>query len=119
MMYALAVFLNRNETLKFYNELRRIGINSMVVSTPKGLGSSCSVSVKFYFKELTRAVYILKTGNYKTFSYFFKINQRKNGNTYEIINVWKLTCFYLKCLHTWFFVGEIKIMLALIRWFMC
>ena len=61
MMYALAVFLNRNETLKFYNELRRIGINSMVVSTPKGLGSSCSVSVKFYFKELTRAVYILKT----------------------------------------------------------
>lgn len=108
MMYALAVFLNRNETLKFYNELRRIGINSMVVSTPKGLGSSCSVSVKFYFKELTRAVYILKTGNYKTFSYFFKINQRKNGNTYEIINVWKLTCFYLRCCTHGFLLAKFK-----------
>lgn len=85
-MYVLAVFLNRNETIKFERELKRHGINAMVVSTPKGLGSSCSVSVKFYLKNITRARYLLITGNYKTFNHFFKINISKNGTTYEIVN---------------------------------
>ncbi len=86
-MYALAVFLNRNETLKFNTALKRFGVNSTVVSTPKGLGSSCSVSVKFYFKEIQKANYVLNLGGYKTFNYFIKIVSRKNGNSYEIINI--------------------------------
>jgi hypothetical protein len=59
----------------------------MVVSTPKSLGSSCSVSVKFYFKHIQKAKYVLLTGMYKTFSHFFKINSLKTGVVYEIINI--------------------------------
>lgn len=86
-MYALAVFSNRNETLKFSSSLKREGINAMVIATPKGLGSSCSVSVKFYLKEIVKANYILKTGNYSSFNYFFKITIKRNGTGYEIINI--------------------------------
>ncbi|MBQ2864529.1 MAG: DUF3343 domain-containing protein [Clostridia bacterium] len=86
-MYVLAVFLNRNETLKFERALKQKGVNAMVVSTPKGLGSSCSVSVKFYLKDVSKARYLLIVGNYKSFNHFFKINISKNGVSYEIINI--------------------------------
>ena len=86
-MYAIAVFLNRNETLKFSSALRQNGINALVVSAPKGLGSACSVSVKFYLKEINRVKYILKVGRYKTFNNFYKIITKNNGVAYEIINI--------------------------------
>lgn len=86
IMYAIAVFQNRNETLRFNTQLKVLGINSMVISTPKGLGSTCSVAVKFYYKQLSRVIYALKKGNYHTFSYFFKIITTRSGTHYEIIN---------------------------------
>ena len=86
-MYVLGVFLNRNETLKFERELKRHGVNAMVVSTPKGLGSSCSISVKFYLKHIAKAKYLLITGTYVSFNNFFKINILKTGVVYEIINI--------------------------------
>ena len=86
IMYAIAIFSNRTETLRFNAQLKTLGVNAMVVSTPKGLGSSCSVAVKFYYKQLSRVIYALKVGNYHTFNYFFKIVNTRSGNNYEIIN---------------------------------
>lgn len=84
-MYVLAVFSNRNETIKFSSELRKIGVNSMVISTPKGLGSSCSISVKFYLKDLNRAIFVLRQGSYVSFNHFFRIHTLGNNSNYEII----------------------------------
>lgn len=86
-MYVLAVFLNRTETIRFERELKRNGVNAMVVSTPKGLGSSCSVSVKFYLKNVLKANQILLLGGYKSFNHFFKIVSGKYGISYEIVKI--------------------------------
>ncbi len=86
-MYVLAVFINRNETLKFSSALRKIGVNALVVSTPKGLGSSCSVSVKFYYKDLNRAIFALRKGNFSSFNHFFKLTTCGNMCNYEIIAI--------------------------------
>lgn len=86
-MYVFAVFTNRNETLKYSSALRKIGVNAMVVSTPKGLGSSCSVSVKFYFKDLTRAIFVLRRGSFISFNHFFKLSTHGNMCNYEIIAI--------------------------------
>jgi hypothetical protein len=86
-MYVLAVFLNRTETIRFQNELKKIGVNAAVVSTAKGLGSSCSVAVKFYLKNLSRAIVVLNKGNYKSFNNFFKIVYQKQSVRYEIIRI--------------------------------
>lgn len=85
-MYVIAVFSNRRDTLNFNSSLKRYGINSMVISTPKGLGSSCSVAVKFYYKAINRAIYVLKNGNYASFTHFFKILSFGNMCKYEIIS---------------------------------
>lgn len=84
-MYVIAVFSNRKDTVSYSVALKKIGVNAMVVSTPKGLGSSCSVSVKFYYKHISRAVYVLRNGSYLSFSNFFKIVSNGNMTKYEII----------------------------------
>ncbi len=85
-MYAIAVFSSRAETIKFSSSLKSIGVNAMVITTPKGLGASCSVSVKFYLKDINRAIYLLKKGNYGTFVQFFKLCTKGNNTNYEIIS---------------------------------
>ena len=86
-MYVLAVFLNRTETIKFYNDLKRAGVNATVVSTAKGLGTAFSVAVKFYLKNLVRSNAVLLKGNYKSFNNFFKIVYNKQSVIYEIIRI--------------------------------
>ena len=84
-MYVFAVFLNRNETMQFINMLKRNRIMVTLVSTPKGLGSSCSVSAKFLFKDIEIARKILRLGNYRTFSNFFKLRTKNNHAVFEVL----------------------------------
>ena len=62
-MYVFAVFLNRNEIMQFINLLKRNKVMVTMVSTPKGLGSSCSVAAKFFYKDIdiAKKYYMLTT----------------------------------------------------------
>ena len=74
MGYILAVFAVRTETISFYSMLKRAGINSMVIETPKSLQASCGISVKFSQSDLSKAKGIVKTGNFHSFVRFYAVN---------------------------------------------
>ena len=48
----LAVFQIRTETMMFNEYLRKIGINSVIMNTPKEAHLSCGICVKFSAKDL-------------------------------------------------------------------
>jgi len=53
--YGVAAFRSRQQVLKTREILRRQGINSTVVSTPREISAGCGLSVKFDLKD-TQAV---------------------------------------------------------------
>lgn len=46
MEYVIVAFRSRTHTVKFYEYLRRAGINGEIVNTPKEAGVGCGLSVK-------------------------------------------------------------------------
>lgn len=85
-IYCIAVFQSRTSTMLFSKNLKINNINNVIISTPKGLGSSCSISVKFLLKDFNVAYYVLKKGNFTTFTHFYKQNCNNGNNMYEVIN---------------------------------
>lgn len=84
--YCLAVFNNRNSTMKFSQALKQNNIYNNVINTPRGLGSSCSVSVKFDLRDIRIASYLLRKGHFTSFVNFVKVTNLGRRETYEIIN---------------------------------
>lgn len=78
MEYLIAVFSVRTETLMFNQFLKRSGINSVVINTPKEANTSCGISVKFpiqSFNVVKRAI----TPKYTSFIGFFKVTKNNYG----------------------------------------
>lgn len=46
MNYVVTVFKARSGTMKFHNFLKKNGIKSSVIATPKSVGSNCGICVK-------------------------------------------------------------------------
>jgi len=46
MEYLVTAFRSRTDTVRFYEFLRRNGINSQIINTPKQAGVGCGLSVK-------------------------------------------------------------------------
>lgn len=63
----IAVFNNRNQAMQFASILRRLGITSKTVSTPRELSVSCGISIVFNSKNLGQAKMVLDT--YRLSSY--------------------------------------------------
>lgn len=84
-MYVFAVFSNRNEIMQFITLLKRNRVLVTLVSTPKGLGGSCSVAAKFFYKDIDLAKRILYANNFKTFNNFFKLRSKNNHAVFEVI----------------------------------
>jgi len=84
MSYILAVFRNRTASMSFANHLRKLNVGCDVISTPKELGSTCSVSVKFNPANLQQAKYVLNGGRFSTFSNFYKVVNIGHRRVFEV-----------------------------------
>ena len=51
----VAVFNNRNQAMQFASYLKRLGVRSKTISTPRELSVSCGISVVFSSKSLGQA----------------------------------------------------------------
>lgn len=51
MNFYIAVFKSRTDATALNGELRRMGINSKLISTPERVNAGCGLSVKFYGDE--------------------------------------------------------------------
>ncbi len=73
MEYCLAVFVNRFECQMFSKKLNSMRLPNTIISTPRELGMSCGLSVKFNLKNLILAKKVLSGMNYSSFKNFYKI----------------------------------------------
>ena len=55
----IAVFSNRNQAMQFASNLKRMGVNSKTVNTPRELSTSCGISIVFSSRNLGQARVIL------------------------------------------------------------
>lgn len=73
MIYVLAIFSSRNETLYFANMLKMSGCNVGIVNTPKEAGQACGISVKFHDNNLSKAKQCLSSKPFRSFVGFFRV----------------------------------------------
>ena len=85
MRKVIAVFNNRNQTMQFASFLKRMGVNSRTISTPRELSVSCGLSVEFEVKNLDKANYVLRGYKFSGFKGFYKINENGFTKKYERI----------------------------------
>jgi hypothetical protein len=73
MIYVLAVFRSRTQTMTFFNILKSYRINCFVVNTPRQIMTACGISVKFDTKSLDFAKNILFRRKFDSFVGFYKV----------------------------------------------
>ena len=76
MEYLVVAFRSRTDTVRFYEFLRRNGLNSQIVNTPKQAGVGCGLSVKTAISNLEG---IKKAIRFTAFSSFAGIFLVKNA----------------------------------------
>ena len=85
MIYVIAVFRSRNETLYLANILQRTGNRVMVINTPKEAGQACGISVRFEESYLSVVRNCLVSKPFRTFVGFFRIAYVQNKMKVERI----------------------------------
>ena len=72
-------FKSRNELYSFARVLKLNGIFSSIISTPKSIGSTCTLSIKTDFKNLATISKLIRQHQPKSFLGLFSIQQTTNG----------------------------------------
>ncbi len=78
MLYILAVFKSRSETLYFANMLKNNGIAVSIINTPRAVSDACGISVKLSPKYLEQAKRYLSIRRFQSFVGFYSVALR-NG----------------------------------------
>ena len=86
MVYLIAVFRSRNETLYLANMLNATGNRVTVINTPKEAGQACGISVRFDEKCLPIAKRCLASKPFRAFVGFFRITTVQNRLKLEKIS---------------------------------
>ena len=73
MNQVIAVFKNRNHTIAFNKYLRKIGIPSNTISTPRELSAACGISVIFPYMYLTKASLVVNQYRLQSFQNFYRV----------------------------------------------
>jgi len=72
-MYMIAVFKSRRDTIEYASMLSRYGVSVTVVSTPRKIGVSCGLSVRFPRAALPLADRALRGGDFYSFKGFYTL----------------------------------------------
>lgn len=80
-MDTLAVFRSRNQTMLFANLLEKKGVKTRIITTPRSLGYSCGLSVRFLRGHLGKAREVLGELKMDSFVGFFAINDGYLGGS--------------------------------------
>ncbi len=78
MEHVAVTFRSRSQTIKFSEMLRKRGISSRVINTPKEAGVGCGLSVQIDVKYFVIVKKIVHLSNLNSFAGFFYIKQVGN-----------------------------------------
>lgn len=73
-------FKSRNELYFFAKYLRENFIYSSIINSPKGVASSCTLSIKTDFQNLEKVKKSLNKHSFKSFNGLFLMQQSSFGN---------------------------------------
>lgn len=62
-VYGIAAFRSRQQVLHFEESLRREGLHTSVVTTPRAVAMGCGLSVRFEIGDTERVRWILRRTN--------------------------------------------------------
>lgn len=77
-LYNIAAFRSREQTIKFYENLRTHRVNCSVINTPKEASVGCGISVKYPSRYQHTAQLVLSRGKFNTFIGFFEVTEKFN-----------------------------------------
>lgn len=74
-MYYIFSFRSRNQSMRFYEALKRSGVYSQLITTPRSIAIGCGLSVKVNDNDFLDARDVFFQNNYETFAgVFFNSN---------------------------------------------
>ncbi|MCQ2398949.1 MAG: DUF3343 domain-containing protein [Clostridia bacterium] len=79
MEYLLASFKSRTDAVALNENLRRKGIRSAIIPTPKQQGVGCGLSVKVYAVNPEYVVRAISAHGYRSFIGLFAVTERSGG----------------------------------------
>lgn len=85
MEYVVVALRSRAQTVKIAEALRRYGIPSEIVSTPKEAGVGCGLSVKISTSSLDAVRRIIRAAAPSSFAGFFLVKGTASGRTVRSI----------------------------------
>ena len=75
MTFILAIFRSRSQAVDCNIRLKRYGIESELINTPKEANIGCGLSLKIPHNCMNRAKAIIKKANYSAFYGYFVVQQ--------------------------------------------
>ena len=74
MKYTVVVFNSRNDSMTFYNLIKRhIGFCS-IINTPRTVSRACGISIKISGAYINTAIQIISSHRFSTFIGIYEIN---------------------------------------------
>lgn len=72
--FGLAAFRSRTQVLRFEDALRRAGLASGIVSTPREVAMGCGLSVRFELSQFPQVFSIYRRLNPSAFIGFYRVD---------------------------------------------
>lgn len=75
MVYLLAIFRNKTETMAYYSILLSYKVRCNIVNTPKQAMIACGISVKLSLNDYDKAFEIFKRRRFSSFVGFYRVSE--------------------------------------------
>lgn len=78
-IFGVAAFRSRQQVFMFDNALRREGIGSQIVSTPREVSMGCGLSVRFRMEDTQDVVRVLRRVNTSNLIGLYRVEPTQGG----------------------------------------
>lgn len=79
MAYGIASFRSRQQVFAYESALKRSGIRTRIVSTPREVALGCGLSVSFEEKDIDRAMDTYRRAQPGNLIGFYRVEERTQG----------------------------------------
>ena len=79
--YYVFAFSERTESMKFFDKLRRNGVYSALINTPRIITLGCGLSVRLTAGNYPYAVKVVSSSDYRTFLGAYEIVRSYEGSS--------------------------------------
>lgn len=77
--FGIAAFRSRQQVLRFEAALKRSGINSKVITTPRDVAVGCGLSVQFAIEDTARVQEMLNATHPSNLIGVYQVDRRSGG----------------------------------------